>query len=59
MKLVVVITWREATKLIITVTNRDKLKDVDGDERSVFIVGFEYKFPTLDLLGEVNMPPEA
>ncbi len=39
--------------------NRDKVKDVDGDESSVFVVGFEHKCPTLDLLGEVNVPPEA
>ena len=38
---------------------RDKLSDVDGDERSVFVVWFEEKCPTLDLSGEVYMPPEA
>ena len=39
--------------------NRDKLKDVDGDQSSVFVFGFEHKCSTLDLLREVNMPPEA
>ena len=28
----------------------DKLKDVDGDESSVFVVGFEEKCPMLDLI---------
>ena len=37
----------------------DKLEDVDGDESSVFVVRFEQKCPMLDLLGEVNVPPEA
>ena len=37
----------------------DELDYVDGDELSVFIVRFEEKCPMLDLLGEVNMPPEA
>ena len=37
----------------------DELKYVDGDELPVFIVRFEEKCPALDLLGEVNMPPEA
>ena len=37
----------------------DKLEDVDGDESSVFVVGFEHQCPKLDLLGEVNVPPEA
>ena len=39
--------------------NSDKLKDVDRDEFSVVIFGFEWKYPTLDLVGEVNVPPEA
>ena len=38
---------------------RDKLKYVDGDEHSVFVVGFEKQCPALDLLGEVDVPPEA
>ena len=38
---------------------RDKLKYVDGDECSVFVVWFEEKCPTLDLFGEVDMPPET
>ena len=38
---------------------RDKLEDVDGDESSVFVVKFEEKCPMLDLLGEVNVTPEA
>ena len=37
----------------------DKLEYVDGDELSVFVVGFEEKCPALDLLGEVNVTPEA
>ena len=37
----------------------DELEDVDGDESSVFVVGFEEKCPMLDLLGEVNVLPEA
>ena len=37
----------------------DKLEDADGDELSVFVVSFEEKCPTLDRLGEVDMPPEA
>ena len=39
--------------------HRDKLKDVDGDESSVFVDGFEHECPMFDLLGEVNVPPEA
>ena len=38
---------------------RDKLEDVDGDESSVFIIGLEKKCPTLDLLREFDVPPEA
>ena len=37
----------------------DELKYVDGDELFVFAVRFEEKCPTLDLLGEVDEPPEA
>ena len=37
----------------------DKLEDVYGDELSVFVVSFEKERPTLDLLGEVDVPLEA
>ena len=37
----------------------DEFEYVDGDERSVFVVWFEEKCLTLDLLGEVDMPLEA
>ena len=43
----------------IVVYYRDELKDVDGDESSVFVVRFEEKCPMLDLLGEVNVQSEA
>jgi hypothetical protein len=39
--------------------HRDELEYVDGDEQSILVVGFEEQCPTLDLLGEVDMPPEA
>ena len=39
--------------------DRDEFENVDRDERSVFVVGFEKKCAVLDLLGEVNGPPEA
>ena len=38
---------------------RDKLEDVDRDESSVFVVGFEQKCTVLDFLGEVDVPPKA
>jgi hypothetical protein len=38
---------------------RDKLEYVDGYECSVLVVGFEEQCPALDLLGEVDVPPEA
>ena len=38
--------------------DRDKLEDVDGDESSIFVIGFEHNCPALDLLGEVDVPQE-
>ena len=39
--------------------DRDEFENVDGDERSVFVVGFKKKCAVLDLLGEIDVPPEA
>ena len=39
--------------------DRYKFENIDGDERSVLVVSFKEKCPFLDLLGEVDVPPEA
>ena len=39
--------------------DHDKLENIDGEDCSVFVVGFEKKCALLDLLGDVNVPPEA
>ena len=39
--------------------DRDKFENVDRDERSVLVAGFKKKCAVLDLLWDVNVPPEA